>query len=302
MIYRVRHTTTYTYAPPVPHARHVIRMLPVSRPGIDVVEGRIVVEPRPDETKESEDYFGNRVLRVSVETPHSVLAVESRCVVEVAPSLLPDPSTTPTVAAVRAALERKARLDGRAASHHVFPSRLVPLDRDIRDYAARSVTEQRPVLAAMLELNERIRADFAYDPTATDVTTPIAAAFAKRRGVCQDFAHIMISGLRSLGLPAAYVSGYLRTLPPPGKPRLVGADAMPAWVAVWCGPEIRWVCLDPTNGVPTTSSHVEVAFGRDYADAAPIDGVIVASGRQTLAVSVDMVEIDPAEARPAAGR
>jgi transglutaminase-like putative cysteine protease len=220
--------------------------------------------------------------------PHSRLVIESRSDVSMEPRELTAPTETPEVAEIRAAAAASLRIDGRGPAHHVFPSRLVPLVSDIRDYAASSLADERPILEGALELALRIHADFTYDPVATDVTTPVAQAFDLRRGVCQDFAQVMISGLRGWGLPAAYVSGYLRTEPAPGMPRLVGADAMHAWVAVWCGAGVGWRGLDPTNGVVTALDHVEVAFGRDYADAAPLDGVIVSAGHQTLAVSVDV--------------
>jgi transglutaminase-like putative cysteine protease len=135
----------------------------------------------------------------------------------------------------------------------------------------------------------RMRRDFIYDSKATDVSTPPAEAFAARRGVCQDFAHIMICGLRGLGLPARYVSGYIRTIPPPGKPRLEGADATHAWVALWCGAEQGWIGLDPTNDLVVQGDHIVLASGRDYSDVAPIDGIILAPGKQTLKVEVDVV-------------
>jgi transglutaminase-like putative cysteine protease len=135
----------------------------------------------------------------------------------------------------------------------------------------------------------RIHSDFVYDSEATDVSTPAAEAFRVRRGVCQDFAHIMISGLRGLGLPAAYVSGYLRTLPPPGGVRLEGADATHAWVSVWCGEENGWIAFDPTNAIVVKNDHIVLAIGRDYSDVAPIDGIILAPGKQTLKVGVDVI-------------
>jgi transglutaminase-like putative cysteine protease len=174
--------------------------------------------------------------------------------------------------------------------HQIFASRHVPLDGALRDYARSEFPEGRPVLAAAIGLMEKFGREFLYDPEATDVMTPALAAFGARRGVCQDFAHIMIGCLRSLGVPAAYVSGYLRTHPRPGMPRLEGADAMHAWVAVWCGEETGWQGLDPTNSVRALTDHVPLAFGRDYSDVSPIDGVIFDSGRHSVNVSVDMRE------------
>jgi transglutaminase-like putative cysteine protease len=161
----------------------------------------------------------------------------------------------------------------------------------VTKYVGQSFIPERPVLEAGLELINRINADFGYDPGASEVSTPLVEAFDARHGVCQDFAHIMISGLRGLGLPAAYVSGYLRTLPPPGMPRLQGADATHAWVSLWCGHEFGWIDLDPTNAVAVVDDHIAVAIGRDYADVSPVDGVILGSGRQKLSIEVDVVPI-----------
>ena len=155
----------------------------------------------------------------------------------------------------------------------------------------------RPVVSVIegaTRLMRRIRTDFSYDTKATVVSTPLEQAFDMRRGVCQDFAHIMIAGLRGLGLPAAYVSGYLRTIPPPGAKRLEGADATHAWVSVWCGPELGWIGLDPTNALVVANDHIVLATGRDYADVSPIDGVIVGSGAQKLQVDVDVVPVEQA--------
>ena len=165
------------------------------------------------------------------------------------------------------------------------------LDPEIRDYARASFPPGRPILAGALDLMRRIKDDFVYEIGATTVSTTPPMSFALRRGVCQDFAHIMISGLRGIGLPAAYVSGYLRTVPKSGAPGLQGADAMHAWVSVWCGAEAGWYGLDPTNAVLAGDDHVVVAIGRDYADVAPIDGVVFASGGQRIddAVSVTPV-------------
>jgi transglutaminase-like putative cysteine protease len=167
----------------------------------------------------------------------------------------------------------------------------VPLDVQISDYARASFALGRPVLDGAIDMMRRIKTDFVYDIGATTVETTPAMAFALRRGVCQDFAHIMISGLRGLGLPAGYVSGYLRTVPKPGRPRLEGADAMHAWVMVWCGPQTGWRGLDPTNAIVAGEDHVVLATGRDYADVAPIDGTVFASGKQQLEVAVTVTPV-----------
>jgi transglutaminase-like putative cysteine protease len=286
--YLIHQTTTYSYGEPAPFARHLVRMQPASRRLQKVQRSELLIDPMPDEQWSDVDFFGNSVVHFAIGRPHGRLAIDSRSEVSLEPRELTDPRSTPTVATIRAAAAQSPRTDGRGPAHHLFPSRLVPLDPEIRAYAAASVRGNRSVLEAARELALRIHADFAYDPVATDVSTPVSRVLAERRGVCQDFAQLMISGLRGLGLPAAYVSGYLRTVPAPGAPRLTGADAMHAWVAVWCGEGIGWRGLDPTNAVETSTDHVEVAFGRDYSDVSPLDGVIVSAGRQSFTVAVDV--------------
>ena len=172
---------------------------------------------------------------------------------------------------------------------YLYPTRRTPNVAAISAYARASFPPGRPIMEAAADLMTRIRDDFTYDPEATDVSTPVLEAFEARHGVCQDFAHIMIVGLRGLGLPAAYVSGYLRTIPPPGQPRLQGADATHAWVSLWCGEGRGWIGFDPTNAILVENDHIILVMGRDYSDVAPIDGIILAPGIQTLTVEVDVV-------------
>jgi transglutaminase-like putative cysteine protease len=168
---------------------------------------------------------------------------------------------------------------------------LIPLDADIAAWCAEELASDRPILEAGIALARRIQRDFAFDPTATLVDTPPREAFLQRRGVCQDLTQIMITGLRAAGLPAAYVSGYIRTIPPPGQERLIGADATHAWVLLWCGPTQGWVGLDPTNGIWMAGDHIVMAIGRDYAEIAPIDGIVLGSGAQKMDVSVDVAPV-----------
>ena len=288
MIYDIRQTTSYTYGSFVPFATHVLKLLPLPRPGLDVLARDMAVDPAPSELAATRDFFGNATTHITIQAPHNRLTVESRCTVSLAPALHAAPEATPPWEAVRAAAQETISLDARSPVHQVFPSPNVPLDAAFLDYAAPLFAPGRPVLAAALDLMHRIRADFVYDPEATDVMTPARVAFATRRGVCQDFAHIMIGCLRSLGLPAGYVSGYLRTVPAPGMARLEGADAMHAWVSVWCGDEAGWQDLDPTNALQVGADHVPLAFGRDYSDVSPVDGIIFDSGRHSLSVAVDV--------------
>jgi transglutaminase-like putative cysteine protease len=200
----------------------------------------------------------------------------------------PLPLTTPAWEAVREEAFAASGISPLSPTHFLYPSRLVSLDPEIRDYTRDSFPPGRPVLDAAIELNDRFKTDIVYEIGATTVTTTPPMSFALRRGVCQDFAHIMISGLRGIGLPAGYVSGYLRTLPRPDATRVQGVDAMHAWVLLWCGSATGWMGLDPTNAVFASEEHVMLAIGRDYTDVAPIDGVIVGSGEQWIDVSVNV--------------
>ena len=296
MLYDIRQTTRYTYAAPVPFARQVLRLLPVSRQGQRVIAADLVITPEPTERQDGLDFFGNRITTVAFAFPHDELTLSTRARVSVEPGDQPDAGATPGWEQIRRQAVAETDLGPLSPVHFLFASRIIAIDEAIAAYAATSLPAGRPILAAAFDLTCRIKADFAYDPEATDVSTLPADAFAKRAGVCQDFAHVMIAGLRTLGLPAAYVSGFLRTLPPPGQPRLEGADATHAWVAVWCGRAAGWIGLDPTNGVIAAEDHVVLAWGRDYSDAAPVDGVIVTSGDHQLEVEVDVLALSGPDA------
>lgn len=292
MKYRIRQVTTYDYDGLVPFARHVVRQTPLSSPTQEVLSCSIDIDPDAAHRAEITDFFGNRAIFTTIEKPHRALRVQSDAVVDVRRATPAQTSDSPSVAEVRSLAGLLPRLDGRAPSHFLFSSRYARIDGEITAYARESIDDNQSAFAAGLALAERIKDEFVYDPEATDVSTPVEEAFALRRGVCQDFAHLMISGLRGIGLPAAYVSGYIRTSPPPGRPRLEGADATHAWVALWCGDHQGWIGFDPTNGIAVGEDHIEVAFGRDYDDVAPIGGVIVTSADHELNVSVDVVPFD----------
>ena len=288
MIYDIRHVTTYRYDAAVSSAACVMRLLPRAEAGQRVLDSGLDIAPAPAESRESRDAFGNRVTSVRIDAPHRELRVSALSRVLVARAAPPAAGLTPTWEIIRAAAQGARALDDSSPAHFLFPSRQVALDAQAVAWCARSFAPARPMLEACVDLMGRIKRDFAYCADATAVTTTVAEAFAARKGVCQDFAHVMIAGLRGLGLPAAYVSGYIRTIPPPGKKRLEGADASHAWVSVWCGPEFGWLDLDPTNDLAVGDDHVVVARGRDYADVSPIDGVFVGSGDHQLSVSVDV--------------
>lgn len=292
MIYTVRHSTTYTYEEPVTFARCVLRLTPRSSGSQALLKNTVTVRPTPRSTAEGVGAFGERTLTVVIDRPHEQLVIEARSRVDVHAPPVGDPAQSPPWEAVRADAYQTAVLGPDGPALYLYPTRRTPVEPAITEYARACFAPGRPIIEAAADLMTRMRKDFTYDPEATTVSTPAIEAFQARHGVCQDFAHVMISGLRGLGLPAAYVSGYLRTVPPPGKPRLEGADATHAWVSVWCGAARGWVGFDPTNAIFAENDHIVLAVGRDYSDVAPIDGIILAPGVQKLKVEVDVIPED----------
>ena len=294
MIYDLRHKTTYSYDAPVAFARCVLRLTPRATSGQTLLDHQIAIHPKPASMLERSGAFGELTRTVIVDQPHRALTIEARSRVDVHARLIDPAAPSEVWESVRERGCESDSLNAEGPASFLYPTARTPIVPEITEYARHSFTPGRPIVQAAAELMGRMRADFAYDQEATDVSTPAAEAFADRRGVCQDFVHIMISGLRGLGLPAAYVSGYLRTIPPPGQPRLEGADATHAWVSLWCGPDRGWIGFDPTNAAFAENDHIVLATGRDYADIAPIDGVILAPGGQTLKVEVDVIPSDEA--------
>lgn len=291
MIYDVRQTTTCTYASAVAHAHHVLRLTPVNRPGQRVQVSSLQIEPEPEHWRDGRDFFGNKLTWIALDDAHDTLTVKVSARIAVDPFVVPEAQTAPAWEAVQEEVFASTDIGPMAPGHFLFPSRMVSLDPEIRDYVRISFPPGRSILEAATELTRRIHNDMTYDSGATTVTTTPPMSFALRRGVCQDFAHIMISGLRGIGLPAAYVSGYLRTTRPVGEAQLQGADAMHAWVLVWCGEGIGWAGFDPTNDMIASDEHIVLAIGRDYTDVAPIDGVIVISGGQRIDVAVNVAPV-----------
>ena len=297
MKYRLRHRTTYSYGRAVSFARCVLRLTPRSSATQTVMDSAITVTPEPAARLERLGPFGAQILTVTVDRPHTALVIEANSRIDVHVPPAGEAETSQPWETIRSRALNTTDLSADGPASYLFPTPRTPIVPAITDYARVSFTPGRPIIAAVSELNDRIHREFKYDPGATEVSTPVAQAFETRHGVCQDFAQIMICGLRGLGLPAKYVSGYLRTIPPPGRPRLEGADATHAWVAVWCGEGAGWVGFDPTNALRVGNDHLVLATGRDYADVAPIDGVILAAGDQTLKVEVDVIPEDaPAKA------
>jgi transglutaminase-like putative cysteine protease len=255
------------------------------------VSHHLEVSPTPSASRRRFDYFGNRTSHFSFNEPHRALVVEAKSVVELQPPMVPDAGSTPPWERVRTVLSADRRRDVLDAYEMTFESPLVASSKDLRDYASPSFPPGRPILDAVRDLTHRIHGDFTYDADATDVSTSIDEVLAHRRGVCQDFAHLMIGCLRSHGLAGRYVSGYLLTKPPPGRSKLIGADASHAWAATWV-PEHGWIDFDPTNDLIPRDEHVTVAYGRDFDDVTPVRGVILGGGRHALEVAVDVNPIE----------
>lgn len=292
MIYDIRHVTTYSYESPVSVARCSLRLEPQSGNGQKLISHSVEIRPKPTERTARRDFFGTLTESILIEAAHRSLRIDSRSRVSVARHAPDRAAPSPSWESVRDIAFEATSLGPSSPVGYVFASALVPVLGTVTSYAAASFAPGTGILAGTADLMQRIRRDFRYDPKATVISTPLADVFEKRHGVCQDFAHVMIAGLRGLGLPAAYVSGYLRTVPPPGRERLQGADATHAWVSVWCGDELGWIGFDPTNDLLVANDHIILAIGRDFADVSPVDGIIVGSRKQKLNVAVDVLLVE----------
>jgi transglutaminase-like putative cysteine protease len=286
----VRHETHYVYGQPVELAHHIAFLRPRHHAGQQLLDFELRVEPAPARIRHEADAFGNTRSVFSLLAPHTRLRVVAHSRVRVAQP--PDLSALAPAPDAPTCREHWRYVAGRspdAAAGFVFASPMVPMHASLRDWALPSFPPGRPLAEGALELMLRLHDEFAYEPQSTHVDTPVLQAFAQKRGVCQDFAHVMISALRSLGLAARYVSGYLRTEPAPGQARFEGSDASHAWLAVALpreGIEPDWLELDPTNACVAGPSHVRLAFGRDYGDVTPLRGVIRGGGQHRLEVRV----------------
>ena len=295
MKYDITHATTYQYRDAVSVSHHILRLTPRNLRHQRCLSHDAHIDPKPAVSQPHYDYFGNAVSFVTVEGPHRCLVVTASSRVSLTRPSLPLPAETPAWETVRESGRGEQIGLALDASEFIFDSPLVKSTDDFADYARPSFTKDRPSLEAVLDLTARIHHDFKFDPKATTIATPLEDVFQHRRGVCQDFAQFQIACLRSLGLPARYVSGYLETNPPPGQPRLAGADASHAWVSFYCH-GLGWIDVDPTNNLLPATHHITVAWGRDYSDVSPLRGVILGSGEHTLNVAVDVVLVpDDAE-------
>ena len=291
MIYDIKLRIAYDYASPAVGGRHVLCLMPPEQAqGQTLLSGSLDIAPKPTERVDRRDFFGNRVTEFSIRGPHSGITLTLKAKIERLSPALPDQPATP-LAALSAALARCRDLGPDSPLHFLSPSFRVPQDAMMTAFARAALAPGMTTDQAVLAVGRALFKHMRFDPKATTVDTPAAEAFASRHGVCQDFSHIMIAALRGVGIPAGYVSGFLRTIPPPGKPRLEGADAMHAWVRAWCGPGIGWIEFDPTNDTLASADHVIVARGRDYSDVAPIKGTLRISGSQKSHQAVDVIPL-----------
>ncbi|WP_127145355.1 transglutaminase family protein [Pelagibacterium montanilacus] len=291
MLYDLKLKLDYTYDVPVSGGRHLARVFPLHSPGIQkVVAAGLTLSPQPAEHSVFVDFFGSQVTALAYRSPHDALEITMTARVEVERDD-PDIDFSPDLGGLRAEIAAHWDLGARSPHHFLSASPRIRLDPEITAYARESLGSTTTVRQAANDLCLRIFNDFTYDGEATLVDTPVSEAFGLKRGVCQDFAHIMIAGLRGLGIPAGYVSGFLRTLPPKGQPRLEGADAMHAWVNVWCGREAGWVEFDPTNAIRAGQDHIVIGYGRDYSDVTPIVGVLRSAGGHETTQAVDVIEV-----------
>jgi len=291
MIYEISHRTLYRYSSLVLQSQNLIHMSPRDAVGQIVRNHSLLIDPAPNLRNEGRDAFGNPVVMLDIESPHREFLLHARTTVDIAPISLTDPSASIPWDALDTFLNGttpEARIE---IMQYRAPTPLTDPNLDICDYAKVSFSPGRTILDGAVDLSQRIYDAFIFDRTATDISTPIAEVFRHRRGVCQDFAHLMLASLRSLRIPARYISGYILTKPPLGQPRLQGADASHAWVSVWVGPG-GWVALDPTNGLIVSDEHITFAWGRDYDDICPISGVLIGGGEHTVSVAVDVAPLD----------
>jgi transglutaminase-like putative cysteine protease len=291
MRYHVSHTTIYDYSEPVSLCHNVLHLRPREAPRQTCLSQKLSIAPEPRGLQNRSDYYGNPIVLFTIQEPHRRLSVTSESRFDVRPTPQIEVEGSMPWEEVRETLRTDRSPGALDAYRFVFTSQYVPRNQALADYAAPSLAPGRPVLMAALDLTHRIHREFRYDNKATTLSTPLHQVLAERRGVCQDFAHLAIGCLRSVGLAARYVSGYVLTHPAPGQPRLVGADASHAWVSVYC-PRIGWVDFDPTNDLIPSDQHITLAWGRDFDDVSPVKGVILGGGGHRMTVSVDVAPIE----------
>lgn len=294
MLYDLRLKIAYVYAAMTGSSRHILRVTPRDIPGRQrTIASTLHISPDPVERSAFVDSFGNQARDVLLRGDHKRFEISVRARIERNAGPAPT-APDPQIEELQDALRQYRDLGPDSPHHFIARSRLVRPGRDTTEFALGVLTEGAGVAEAVRRIGQALNREMTYDADATDVDTPHEIAFAARRGVCQDFSHIMIACLRGVGIPASYVSGLLRTIPPPGAERLAGADAMHAWVRAWCGPGLGWIEYDPTNAMEVGDQHIVVAYGRDYSDVSPAKGILRTAGSQRSSQSVDLAEADPA--------
>ncbi len=295
MLYHVRHVTTYEYATRVTASQHVMRLRPRLTDNQVCASSEVAIEPSPGRRTARDDYFGNRMELVTLDEPHDKLVIDARSIVRVSrrrPRDIEMTAAWDTIGDTLSTARHDAEIE---AAQFMFDTPLTRAERDLLRYAEDDFTPGRPVALAARDLMHRVRRDIKYKPGVTDASTPVDKVFELEAGVCQDQSHVMLAVLRARGIAARYVSGYLMTRPPPGRPKLQGADQSHAWVGVWC-PPLGWIDFDPTNGILPDDEHITLAYGRDYADISPISGIMLGGGEHEVEVGVDVAPVEEANA------
>lgn len=291
MKYRITHTTSYEYSSPVSICHNLLMLSPRESDRASGLSHRIVIRPTPTSVDRRTDYFGNQIQAISIEEMHDRLSITATSRVTIVP-------TSASIGEgcaweeVRDRVGAKTDKEWLSAYPFLFDTQRAIRNEAFEEFALLSFLPKRPVIEAARDLTGRIYRDFDYDTKATSVVTAASESFKIRKGVCQDFAHVAVACLRSIGLPCRYVSGYLRTHPAEGKARLVGADESHAWFSIYCGEGMGWVEFDPTNDTIATEDHIPVAWGREYGDVTPIRGVFLGGGKHRLSVSVDVMPVE----------
>lgn len=292
MRYDIALRISYEYERHANAGRHLLHLMPLTIPGRQqLIAGRLEVQPQAQERVDRTDFFGNGVVEIAYRAPHDEIAFELRCRVD---RRAPEPGkvVSPLLPQLKEEIAAYTALDPTSPHHFLGRSPRVAPMAAMTEYAIAAITPQMTAYDVLEAVSGALHRDMKFDPKATTVETPPEQAFAGRHGVCQDFAHIAIACLRGVGIPAGYISGFLRTNPPPGKPRLSGADAMHAWVTAWCGKDAGWIEFDPTNNLRVANDHIAVARGRDYSDVAPVKGVLRTSGSQSSKQAVDVTPLE----------
>lgn len=290
MVYRIRHYTEYNYEDPVSICYNRLCLTPINTTGHECISSDISITPTPDELTFRDDFFGNKISFFSINKEHRRLRINTSSVVNIENRLNPEKAfNSPILWRDVDELIRNEK-ETQEITQYILPSHYIPYSDAVGAFCKDCFNEDATLWSACNSLMKKIHATFEFKPGFTTVNTPVETVIKLKKGVCQDLAHLMIACLRNMKIPARYVSGYLETLPPPGKERLVGADASHAWVEIYF-PEIGWVEFDPTNNLLPNHQHIIVAFGRDYQDVAPIKGIVFSSGKQKLTVRVDVERI-----------